>query len=129
MASSSRGGPIVTTVDYLKEAETLRRRELVWGVVREAPGPEFGHQSSVTDLTTALNMHVHAYGLGRVCVSPVDVILDEPAGLVVQPDIVFISNERLGIIRQRIWGAPDLAIEILSPGTKTYDRRTKLDWY
>ena len=61
------------------------------------------------------------HGLGRVLVSPVDVVLDEKKALIVQPDIVFISRERIGIVRDRIWGAPDLVIEVLSPGTRRRD--------
>jgi Uma2 family endonuclease len=48
----------------------------------------------------------------------------------VQPDIIFISIDRLEIItKKRIEGVPDLVIEILSPGSVGYDRRTKYDLY
>ena len=47
-----------------------------------------------------------------------------------QPDIVFISNERLGIIHSDgIHGAPDLVIEVLSPGTERIDRTLKSERY
>lgn len=50
-------------------------------------------------------------------------------GLVAQPDVVFISAARQDIIRNQIWGAPDLVVEVLSMGTTLYDRTVKLDWY
>ena len=47
-----------------------------------------------------------------------------------QPDIIFISKDRLHIIeRERIKGAPDLVIEILSPATAYYDLRKKFKIY
>jgi Uma2 family endonuclease len=88
----------------------------------------YGHQSVVTRLTVLLYRHVEERGMG-VCVSPMDVVLDEAAALVVQPDILVVTKERLGIILDRIWGAPDLVVEVLSPRTARRDRTTKLGWY
>ena len=119
----------LTTAAYLRLPESMRPMELVYGVVREPPAPRYGHQSIVTRLTRYLDTHVSAHGLGEVCVSPVDVVLDEPNALVVQPDIVFVARERRHIIRDRIWGAPDLVVEVLSPRTERRDRTTKLEWY
>ncbi len=47
----------------------------------------------------------------------------------VQPDLVFVSNERRGIIGDALRGAPDLVIEILSPSTAGRDRTLKLELY
>lgn len=115
--------------DYLRGREEMRRRELVWGVVREPPAPRYGHQSIVTRTTVILDLHVRERGLGNVCVSPIDVVLDHEKALVVQPDVVFISNERQHIVREQVWGAPDLVVEVSSRGTARYDRTTKLEWY
>jgi len=46
-----------------------------------------------------------------------------------QPDVVFISNERLGIIKERVMGAADLVAEVLSPGSRRRDRIDKRDLY
>jgi Uma2 family endonuclease len=47
----------------------------------------------------------------------------------VQPDVLFVSTERLSIVRDQVWGAPDLVVEILSIGTERRDRGEKLGWY
>ena len=137
MASSSSGDGMASTPreprysvgEYLRLPETLRPTELVYGVVREPPAPRYGHQAVVTRLTTLLDTHVRERDLGVVCVSPVDVVFDAYAALVLQPDIVFVTKERRGIIRDRIWGAPDLVVEVLSRTTEHRDRTLKLHWY
>lgn len=118
-----------TVFGYFEDEETLRPQELVWGVLREPPAPKFGHQSVVTRTTVVLDVHVRSLDLGIVCVSPIDVVLDRDNALVVQPDVVFVSNERSEIVRDRIWGAPDLVAEVLSSSTAARDRTTKLMWY
>lgn len=115
--------------DYMSRMETMRRRELVWGRVREAPAPVYDHQWYLTNLTVLLMAHVRKHNLGQVCVAPVDVVLDEPRALVAQPDLVFIARNRLDIIDERVWGPPDLVVEVLSPRTARRDRTVKLGWY
>ena len=118
------------TVDgYLAGPEQLRRTELVWGIVREPPAPKYGHQSVVTRTVVLLDQHVREHASGRVCVAPVDVVLDARKGLVVQPDVVFVSNARLEVIRDQVWGAPDLVVEVLSDATRRRDRTLKWRWY
>jgi Uma2 family endonuclease len=131
MASSSsmQREDAMTVEEYFRGAETHRPMELVYGVVREPPAPRYGHQSVVTRVTVLLDQHVRELGLGVVCVSPVDVVLDRDAALVLQPDVIFISNERRHIIRERVWGAPDLVVEVLSRRTAKRDRTEKLQWY
>jgi Uma2 family endonuclease len=49
---------------------------------------------------------------------------------VFEPDLIFISNARAGIIQENwIEGAPDLVVEVLSPCTAAYDRARKLAAY
>ncbi len=119
----------MTTDEYLHAYETNRPRELMYGIVREPPAPFFSHQQVVFTIARRLADHVERAGLGDVAVAPVDVILDAERSLIVQPDVLFVSNERKSIIRDQIWGAPDLVVEVLSPGTAAHDRTQKLAWY
>jgi len=119
----------VTTYDYLDGEETNRRRELAYGVLREPPAPFFSHQQIVFRVALLLQDHVEPRGLGRVGLAPIDVVLDAERALVVQPDILFVATEHLSIIRDQVWGAPDLVVEVLSPGTESRDRNEKLGWY
>ena len=60
--------------------------------------------------------------------APTGVVLDDENGL--QPDILFISNDRRGIISERgVDGAPDLIAEVLSPPTRARDLGIKLRRY
>jgi Uma2 family endonuclease len=65
---------------------------------------------------------------GFLVYAPMDVKFDE--GNVLQPDILYITEDRKAeIIKERIEGAPDLVIEILSPSSAYYDLRQKKDVY
>ena len=119
----------LTTDEYLAGPETLMRRELVWGVVREPPSPFRKHQGVVTQATVLLAEHVLDHKLGRVYVSPLDVVFDRQKALVLQPDVMFVSHERLGILNDFVEGPPDLVVEVISEGSRNYDRVTKLQWY
>ena len=119
----------ISVDDYFKMPETNLPQELVYGLVREPPAPFYGHQRVVLEIAAALKTHVEAGRVGEICISPIDVVLDEAAALVVQPDIIFVSNERRSIIRDRIWGAPDLVVEVASPGSELRDGMQKLTWY
>jgi len=119
----------LTVNDYLAGDESLGRQGLVWGVLLREPAPSYAHQAIVTRAVVLLDEHARGHRLGRVCVSPLDVVLDEQRALVVQPDVVFISNERVAILRNQVWGAPDLVVEVESPGTRRRDGTVKLGWY
>ena len=119
----------VTVATYLRGEETNQPRELVYGFVREPPAPTYGHQAVVTNLGALLHRHVRRHRLGRVVVAPVDVVLDRKRALVLQPDLVFVSAERAGIVNDRVFGAPDLVVEVMSMGTAARDRTQKLEWY
>jgi Uma2 family endonuclease len=119
----------MTTKDYLETDETTRQFELDFGMVREAAAPSWFHQETITRLAALLDTHVRARECGRVCVAPVDVVLDEALALVLQPDLVFVSTARLHLIRGQVWGAPDLVVEVLSLATARRDRSVKLGWY
>jgi Uma2 family endonuclease len=119
----------ITVRSYLSSGETVRPQELTFGVLREPPAPGICHQLVVGRLHLRLALHVRRQRIGRVLLAPIDVILDRERALVVQPDVVFVSNARLDICRDRIWGAPDLVIEVLSGTNRRHDRITKVGWY
>jgi Uma2 family endonuclease len=122
-------GPMTTDEYLYSTEETNRIQELAMGVVREPPAPFFSHQSLVLQVASLWRAHAEPRTLGRVAVAPVDVILDRDRALVVQPDVLFVSTERLSIIRDQVWGPPDLVAEVLSHGTENRDRGEKLGWY
>jgi len=120
----------MTTDEYLYDTEeTNRIRELAMGMVREPPAPFFSHQTIVLRVARLWGDHVEPRKLGRVAIAPLDVILDRERALVLQPDVLFVSTDRLSIIRDQVWGAPDLVAEVLSHGTQDRDRGEKLGWY
>jgi Uma2 family endonuclease len=120
---------ITTVWEYLGGDETTRPQELAYGILREPPAPGYSHQVIVGRIYELLKGHVRRSRAGRVVISPVDVVLDRERHLVVQPDVVFISEARLGICKERIWGAPDLVVEVLSSATRRHDCTTKVTWF
>lgn len=118
-----------TVAEHLAGTEERARKELVWGMARESPAPHCDHQIVVGRVFRMLAAHADLCGLGTVLVSPVDVVLDEANALVLQPDIVYVALARAHIMRDRVWGAPDLVVEVLSPGTRRRDTLLKRRWY
>lgn len=105
-----------------------KRYELVRGEAHVTPAPTTRHQAIVQNLSGDLWPFVIKNHLGEVWTAPLDVRLSGDTAL--QPDLVFISNARAGIIQEKwIAGAPDLVVEVLSPSTAAYDRATKLPVY
>jgi Uma2 family endonuclease len=70
----------------------------------------------VARLCSALNEYVTRCRLGRV-LNGVDVVLDRRADFVLTPDITFIVEGRGSIVRERIWGPPDMVLDVTSPLT------------
>src|SRR5437588_12233095 len=110
----------MTADEYLYDTKEINRvRELAMGVLREPPAPFFAHQKAVLRIAWRLCEHVEARRLGEVAVAPVDVVLDHAKALIVQPDVIFVSAERAAIVRDQVWGAPDLVVEVLPPDRLT----------
>lgn len=102
--------------------------QLIGGKLIMTPPPSTYHQIVSMELGVKLANFVKKNDLGRVLSAPIDVYFEETETY--QPDIIFISKDRLHIIeRERIKGAPDLVIEILSPATAYYDLRKKFKIY
>ena len=94
-----------------------------------SPSPIPLHQVISRRITQAMsNFLDNKNDNGFLVYAPMDVKLDE--GNVLQPDILYITEERKGeLVKERIEGAPDLVIEILSPSNAYYDLRQKKDIY
>jgi Uma2 family endonuclease len=107
----------------------LYPQELAYGVLHVADAPLPRHQAMVAQLFRALDVYVRRERLGQMWLSPIDVILDEERALVVQPDLLFISNERAWIVQDRIRGAPDLMIEVLSPDARVGRIEDRIEWF
>lgn len=113
--------------DYLLLPED-KRYELIEGDLYMVPAPGPFHQVVVLRLQTALSDFVEKHRLGQVVPAPCDVYFSEYN--VVQPDILYVSRERLGIIQEKfIQGPPDLVIEVLSPSTREKDLEIKRKLY
>jgi Uma2 family endonuclease len=120
-------GPMSVS-DYLSTPETNEYQELRYGWLLREGTPSTGHQTVSGSIYMALRSFIFDRGLGFV-VQHLDVILDEPLRLVVQPDLLVVLNDRRQILRDRVRGAPNLTVEILSPHNKRHDRVRKLAWY
>ncbi len=118
---------IYTYQDYLKINDD-NQYELIGGELILVPAPKTIHQRVKGRLVWFITNFIRHNNLGEVFDAPIDVIFsdkDKP-----QPDILFISANRLDIITEdNIKGAPDLVIEILSPSTASYDRVKKSKLY
>ena len=115
-----------TIEDFLRLPEgTLA--ELIDGEILMSPAPKERHQNAIGNLFAELRAFAHRGKLGRVFVSPFDVYL--PSGAVVEPDLIFVSAARAGIVRDWVHGVPDLLVEVLSPGSIRHDRVRKRALY
>ena len=93
-----------------------------------SPSPLAVHQQILFDLSEIIVLYNITSRRGQWMYAPMDVKFDD--GNVLQPDILFISEERKAeLIKDRVEGAPDLIIEILSPSNAYYDLRQKKELY
>lgn len=115
--------------DWLKFPNDGWKYEIIDGELYMTPGPTPAHQRSSISLAARMYIHVTANGLGEILEAPCDVYLPgQPVP--VQPDILFIHQERLSIIaNDGVRGVPDLIVEILSPTNAGYDRERKFRLY
>ena len=117
--------PRVSFADLERLPDDGRRRELYDGEVFVMPSPTRRHQRVVVNILEVFRDYERACG-GEVVISPFDIVLTQHN--MVQPDIVFFVQDRATLLNQlgpaRI--PPDLAVEVLSPGTTSNDRGRKM---
>ena len=97
--------------------------ELINGKLTYMPSPKLIHQAIAGNIYRFLSNYVFKKQLGKVFFAPLDVHFDEQN--VYQPDVIYVSLERMGILKDFVKGAPDLVIEILSKGTAKADKVLK----
>ena len=103
--------PKLTFEQFRQLPSDGKRYELARGEVHVTPAPATRHQAVIQNLTVDLGSHVIKNHLGEVWTAPLDVRLGEDTAL--QPDLIFISNARAGIIQENwIAGSPDLVVEV-----------------
>jgi Uma2 family endonuclease len=122
------GKIILTYEDYRLLPNDRNRYEIHDGELSVTPAPATRHQTVLGNLHRFLANYVVANQLGKLFIAPTDLILAPTT--VVQPDLIFIGNDRRHIVTERaIEGPPTLVIEILSPTTHRTDRVTKAQLY
>lgn len=117
-----------TYADWEELTDHTNRYEIIDGVLYMTTAPSSFHQWIVASLWQFLGTPARAQGLAYVFDAPIGVIM--PGCDPVQPDYVVVLAAHASIFRdRRIWGVPDLLVEILSPGNTAYDQEVKLRAY
>ena len=117
-----------TYEDFLLFPEDGKRRELIDGEMFVRPSPWVKHQAVLGNLFLPVSNFSKRTRRGRVFIALVDVVLSSFD--VLEPDLVYISDERAAIVAEKnIQGAPDLIVEILSEWSRKTDEIVKRKLY
>ena len=120
---------LLTAEDLLRLSSQGVKGELIDGVLREtvSVGEEHGHIAGI--FITYLNMHIRPQRLGRAGGTDVGVLVARNPDSVREPDVYFVSAERLPI-ETRVQGylevVPELVVEIVSPSDTAQDVSEKI---
>ncbi|HVR97647.1 MAG TPA: Uma2 family endonuclease [Thermoanaerobaculia bacterium] len=118
----------LTYEDYVLIPEDGRRHEILDGEHYVSAAPFVPHQDLVLWLGAEIMFFLRSNKLGKVYISPLDVLLSPHD--IVQPDVIFVSKENpASVTRNNIQGALDLVVEILSDSTRKIDEGIKLRRY
>ncbi len=109
---------LLTYEDYLAASEMKKRYEIINGVMElMTPAPSIKHQESLGELYLVMRRAVA--NRGRVILAPCDIIISRRPLRTRQPDLLFVSSERLHILKKdQFEEGPDLVVEILSPSNR-----------
>ena len=122
--------PILTIADLDSMPEDGNRYELIEGELFVSRSPSLTHQRVAGNTFYFFREYLQKNPIGEVISGP-GVILSDFSGVI--PDLVYVSNERRKEIATgvKISGAPDLVVEILSPGAENErrDRHAKRQLY
>ncbi len=110
--------------DALRDAvDDGHRYELIDGVLIVTPGPAFPHQRAVGNLH--LLLRAACPDDLEVLLAPFDVVLPGDLATVVQPDLLVARSS--DFTYRNLPTAPVLAVEVLSPSTRSFDLHLKKD--
>lgn len=117
---------LLTYADLENMPDDNNRYEIIDGELFVSPAPRVRHQDVAGYIFAVMRMFVEEQPIGRVFMAPTDVVFDDRN--VVEPDIVYIANERRGILNEKnIGGVPSLLVEVVS--NSRMDRVRKRDLY
>lgn len=117
----------LTYADYQRLPDDGRRYEVLDGEVVVSASAGSPHQAIQIALAAELYLRIQRPGLGRAFT---DLDCELTPHDIVRPDLLVVLPEHCGrILPTHVRGTPDLAIEILSPGTAQRDRGDKLRRY
>ena len=129
LAASGQGMKL-TYDDFLLFPDDGKRHELIDGEHYVTPSPNTKHQRDLWQSATCSSARgSRTTRSGRVFYAPFDVVFSRFD--VVEPDLLYLSNERAAevLTAQHVTGAPDIVIEIGSPGTRRRDETIKRRLY
>jgi Uma2 family endonuclease len=119
----------LTYDDFLQFRDDGKRHELIDGAHVVTPSPNTKHQTIAGNLHGLIWTYLRQQPVGRVFVAPFDVVFSDFD--VVEPDLLFVSTARQAdvLTAAHVRGAPDLVVEIGSPGTRKRDETVKRRLY
>jgi Uma2 family endonuclease len=119
----------LTYDDFVLFPDDGKRHELIDGEHYVTPSPNTRHQEISGTLSALIWNYLETHPIGRIYHAPFDVVFSDVD--VVEPDLLYVSNERAGAIltSQHVRGAPELVVEIGSPGTRQRDETIKRRLY
>jgi len=127
---STEVDPLLTVSDLDLMPDDENRYELFEGELFVSRAPGLPHQRVLTNLLILLGLHLKDHPVARIWPNP-GVVFDNFNAAI--PDIVFVSSEHIDAIAsgEKVTGAPDLVIEIVSAGAENErrDRTVKRQAY
>ena len=112
----------------LPEPADHSKLELIKGVLYMTPPPDFRHNDAAAAFVRHFQRALDRFGYSGVVYVPRAAIwVDDDTYL--EPDLMYISDELKAQMQTQHWTRADIVIEIGSPSTALYDRRTKSDTY
>ncbi len=127
MATITRTGPH-TFADFMELIREDQKADLLDGVIYMASPENLDHNDVVSWMDRLIGLFLEKRPLGRLTVNRVAYRLSDKTGP--EPDLAFVRNERLSILRKGyVDGPPDLAIEVVSPDSADRDYENKRNRY